>query len=80
MDIAQYFNLLEAHDWFYEFSDDHSVWSRGHEEHNRLKSIANQSDLHERLYNAFIAYHSSGDAFGTAKLPKPTLADFLTTK
>ena len=79
MDISAYFKELEAHDWFYEWSDDHAVWSKGHEEHKRLKAIANQSPLHDRAYTAFIAYHSSGEAFGSEKMPKPTLADFLST-
>ena len=28
--------LLKAHDWSYEFSDDHRVWQRGREERNAI--------------------------------------------
>lgn len=33
-------NLLKCHDWLFDFADDHSVWSRGHSERERLRSIA----------------------------------------
>lgn len=78
MEIQEYFEKLESHDWHYEFSDDHNVWKKGHEEHRRLTEVSGQSDIHERMYLAFVNYHSSGEAFGTAKAPKPKLSDFLT--
>jgi hypothetical protein len=33
-------NLLKTHDWLFDFADDHSVWTRGHEERERLRSLA----------------------------------------
>jgi hypothetical protein len=33
-------NLLKGHDWLFDFSDDHSVWKRGLEQRERLRSIA----------------------------------------
>jgi hypothetical protein len=27
--IGEYFNRLSNHDWYYDYSDDHSVWKRG---------------------------------------------------
>lgn len=27
--MEDYIKALKAHDWYYEYSDDHSVWTRG---------------------------------------------------
>ena len=28
--------LLARHDWYYQYSDDHSVWQRGQREHDAI--------------------------------------------
>ena len=28
--------LLQFHDWYYDYSDDHSVWKRGQREHDAI--------------------------------------------
>ena len=28
--------LLQFHDWYYDYSDDHSVWQRGQREHDAI--------------------------------------------
>ena len=28
--------LLQFHDWYYNYSDDHSVWQRGQREHDAI--------------------------------------------
>lgn len=50
--------LLKCHDWLFDFSDDHSVWSRGHSERERLRSIAltlgkENAERVSDLWNAF---------------------------
>ena len=30
---------LKSHDWYYGYSDDHRVWSRGEEEHRRIYAL-----------------------------------------
>ena len=34
--LATLEKLLKAHDWSYEFSDDHRVWQRGREERSAI--------------------------------------------
>ena len=29
LNVDDYINMLKSHDWFYDYSDDHSVWVRG---------------------------------------------------
>lgn len=50
--LEEYKKALANHDWFYSFSDDHSVWSRGERERSRLISIAegNGNDF-KQAYN-----------------------------
>jgi hypothetical protein len=52
-----YTHLLETHDWYYEMSDDHSVWRSGNSANNRIKLIRLHLQTIDRLraddlYNA----------------------------
>ena len=38
--LTNFINALESHDWFYDFADDHSVWSRGRDARKSLESMA----------------------------------------
>jgi hypothetical protein len=71
MNLAEFYNELERHDWFYQFSDDHGVWCAGERDCNRLKAIAETSPEHRKLMSDFAAYHYSGESFGKPQAPKP---------
>jgi hypothetical protein len=32
MDREQFIQMLESHDWYYMFSDDHQQWTKGRQE------------------------------------------------
>ena len=38
--LTNFINALESHDWFYNYADDHSVWTRGFDAQKRLESMA----------------------------------------
>ena len=38
--ITPFINALQGHDWFYNYADDHSVWTRGVDSQKRLESMA----------------------------------------
>lgn len=38
--INDFKNALKSHDWFFDFSEDHSVWTRGFNAKKNLESIA----------------------------------------
>lgn len=42
--LDDYRAALAAHDWFYEFSDDHSVWGNGRNQEARLRLMAKTLD------------------------------------
>lgn len=51
-EIDQYKQRLSSHDWSYEYSDDHSVWSRGRDERQRLSAQARQLDPDYTIWNS----------------------------
>ena len=72
MTLQDFYDKCAHHDWYYSYSDDHSVWKRGQAVGKELEIIATTSPEHKEIYDAWLAYVSSGSAFGTKRLPKPT--------
>ena len=75
MKLSTYFAQLDSHDWFYGFSDSHSVWTRGDKAEKELAVVADRHTVADRMLKAFTKHHFSGDTWGTAKTAKPTLAE-----
>lgn len=48
-----YRELLATHDWFYEYSDDYTVWSRGSGVRNKLRTLRNQVDPAGKIWNEY---------------------------
>jgi hypothetical protein len=46
---------LNAHDWTYHFSDDHSVWKRGQVAEAQLKGEARTSTFYQEAYDVYSA-------------------------
>lgn len=38
--LSKFQNALQFHDWFFDFSDDHSVWTRGRDARKALVAMA----------------------------------------
>ena len=38
--LAEYYDMLAAHDWFHAMSDDHTVWQGGRRREIELREIA----------------------------------------
>ena len=69
--------LLKSHDWLFDFADDHSVWTRGHAERERLRSLALTLGKHDaervsNLWNALCpdGFERSTESFEPKK-PEP---------
>jgi hypothetical protein len=71
MSLAEYWDELNRHDWYYPYSDDHRVWLRGVKDEQRLEAIAKESPAHQELYDKFAKHHFSGAPWGTEKQPLP---------
>ena len=70
-------NLLKSHDWLFDFADDHSVWTRGHAERERLRSIGltlgkEDAEKVSNLWNALCpdGFERSTESFEPVK-PEP---------
>lgn len=42
--LDEYIELLQTHDWYFEYSDDHKVWARGQKQQQRLSFLRQQLD------------------------------------
>ena len=59
-ELKEYYRQLTFHDWFYEYSDDHSVWQRGSDKERQLMSDARKDKRAEQLFEAYRNYMFKG--------------------
>lgn len=48
--VDEFVNMLKGHDWFYDYSDDHSVWIAGRESANKLSAKALSHEIYAEIY------------------------------
>lgn len=46
-----YRRLLAGHDWYYDYSDDHSAWSAGRAQREKLRELRKQIDPDCKIWN-----------------------------
>lgn len=56
MTPKEYFDLCAKHDWFYDYSDDHSKWRAGNDEYKTLMNWKKENTLFQDIFDAW-AYH-----------------------
>ena len=49
----QYRKALAGHDWYYDYSDDHTVWSRGAGVRAKLRDMRAQVDPTGKIWNEY---------------------------
>ena len=76
MEASEFFSLLEKHDWFYQYSDDHRAWEKGSTESKRLQSIIQENDMFTRMYLTYSDYMFK-PLDEREVLERPQLKDFL---
>ncbi len=69
--LQEYWDMLNRHDWTYEYSDDHQVWRRGDGNRKKLERIANTSPEHLALYTNMKKYHFSMPSDNITKPERP---------
>lgn len=65
MQLKEYDSLLAKHDWYYNYSDDYSVWATGDRNYEHLREISKLSDQHLKLFQAWGRLYFSGEPFET---------------
>lgn len=59
--LNEYFDALESHDWFYDYSEDREVFANGTNQKWKLQLVAQNSEPHKNLYREFYTYkHANG--------------------
>ena len=76
MDPAEFFKLLEQHDWYYQYSDDHRAWSKGNDQSKRLQAIIQEDSQMTRMYLAYSDYMFRPRE-QRENMERPKLEDFL---
>jgi len=51
--INDYRKLLKNHDWYSEYSDDHSVWEKSAVEYTQIMCMAQQIDSDYKIFNEY---------------------------
>lgn len=51
VEMAEYRQLLTSHDWYYHYSDDHSVYKAGERENQRLVALRMKLDPSGTIWN-----------------------------
>ena len=72
--LQEYYDMLEKHDWYYEFSDDSFVYFKGKSNRDELLRISQKEPLFPKAFRLFQSYQIhmfSGPPWGTEKAPKP---------
>lgn len=50
MSKEEFLKLLYEHDWYYQMSDDVSIWTKGSEERKRIKDLCKDNPEFMKLY------------------------------
>lgn len=71
MSLQDFYDRLDKADWYYQMSDDGSVWRSGERAFGELQDIAKESPEHQALYDSFSKHYYTGPSWGTEQAPKP---------
>ena len=70
MKLRDFKKLLDNHDWFYHFSDDHGVWVRGEHQVAEIRyALSNGNDEMKKLYNEYHSRNFNNPSFVDADRP-----------
>ena len=70
-DLQKFWKKCDAHDWYFEYSDDGRVWNEGRKSLSELFDEASKDPKKMEMFNAFKNNMFSGPAYGTERPPKP---------
>lgn len=70
--LLEYWHRLNTHDWYFGHARDPNVIRAGEDAAAELERIASESAEHRALYDAFLAFVSTGPEWGTEKAPLPS--------
>ena len=54
--LEEFIKRLMRFDWFYQYSDDYSVWKRAQREHDQIRAVADTGRPFKMAYDAVAKY------------------------
>ena len=75
LSLSELYDELVRFDWWYDYSDDHSVWTRGSEREKELERLA--ESLGESGKEMFFKFRYD---YKMGKIERPQLSDFIEEK
>lgn len=76
-EIKQWYDKLSKFDWYYQYSDDHSVWKYWSDKMDAMWKDIKDNPLLLQMYNDWHDHYFSGEHMETPQKPKPKLEDYL---
>ena len=71
MNLTDFYDILNHHDWFYSYSDDHKVYIRGRNNETKLMIMAGEyGKEYKDLYDAFHYYYFTERIWSEETFPK----------
>jgi hypothetical protein len=77
MNVKEFYEQLESHNWHYCLSDDFDEYDKGLANQTRLFSLTQSNPILRKLFKEFQRHHFSGSVFGITRYPKPILKNFV---
>ena len=78
MQPKEYLTKLKQHDWYYNYSDDHSVWTKGRDNAHRLQAIAAEGGILGKMYEDYSKWIFM-DRTEREQTPEPSIEDYEIT-
>lgn len=70
MSPQEFYDRCAQHDWYYDYSDDGSVWRAGRADRSEIERLAHEHG-HEAILAEWTRHMFSGQPWGTDKAPRP---------
>lgn len=78
--LPEFCAMLLAHDWYYSYSDDQSVWRAGRDSETALNACTGRGDAYDVIYEVALRARAEGQTLtaamleaAMAKAPKPNM-------
>ena len=71
--LQEFDKKLRYHDWYYNFSDDGSVWRAGERAQEEIQRISKESPQHLELFESWSKYFFSGENWNKPKFTEEEL-------
>lgn len=75
----EFFQKLRWHDWYYNYSDDYSAYSKGQAERAELSSLCKENELFATMFSDYLAFINACITHGPKQeeVPLPVLEDYV---